>query len=248
MNNNSNNSDGTIPEKVLELLPWYAIGNLSVDDQAFFEKALVSYPSLREQLDLEKQMQKAVSEDHSLLDKNALAPTDERLKSVLNLIDAEEAQNNISDANVSNSLFDKAKNLIGSFLPSKDGMPQYTRAASVGVLVLSVAVLTAFVAPLFSDKSDFVPASAVIHPADVQSTPSLINSAKTSLLVGFKGSSIELGDNIVLKGKVLKIESVPDKEGIYQIIFKDAMNAQQIKETIDALNAKEKVWFAGEEY
>ena len=244
MNNNTNNSEGFIPEKVLELIPWYAIGKLSVDDQVFFEKALVSYPSLRKQIEIEQQMQQAVSADHSILDKSAIAPTEERLKSVLNMIDAEEARDNSKQ---SNSILDKFKSAFDVLMPSTNGMPQYARLASVGILVLSVAVLTAFVAPLFNDKSDFVPASAVTQSKANQ--PTLTNSTKTTLLVGFNGSSVELGDNTVLKGKVLKIESVPDKEGIFQISFKETMNNEQIKQTIDSLLAqKEIIWFAGEAF
>lgn len=248
MNNNTNNSDGSIPEKVLELIPWYAIGKLSVDDQAYFEKALVSYPSLSKQLETEQQIFEAVSADHTILDRSAIAPTEERLKAVFNMIDVEEARSNAENTESSDSLLDKIKNSFEVIFPSSNGLPQYARVASVGVLVLSVAVLTAFVAPLFTDnKSDFTPASAVTQSNINQ--PSLINSTKTTLLVGFNGTSVELGDNTVLKGKVAKIESVPDKEGIFEISFKKSMNADQIKETIDSLLAqKQLIWFAGEAF
>ena len=244
MNNNTNNSDGPIPEKVLELVPWYAIGKLSVDDQALFEQALVSYPSLREQLDIEQQMQAAVSADHSILNKSAIAPTEERLKSVLNMIDIEEA----SQSQVQNvSMLDKLKSMFDSIIPSANGVPQYARVASVGILVLSVAVMTAFVAPLFNDKSDFIPASAVTQ-SDINK-PALTNSTKTTLIVGFDGTSVELGDNTVLKGKLSKVESVPDKDRMFQISFKETLSADEIKQTIDALLLqKEQIWFAGEAF
>ena len=244
MNNNTNNSDSAIPEKVLELIPWYAIGKLSVDDQAFFEEALVSYPSLREQLDFEQQMQSAVSADHSLLDKSAIAPTEERLKSVLNMLDIEDAQDTSAP---SISVFDKLKTVFASIIPSANGTPQFARVASVAILVVSVAVMTAFVAPLFNDKSDFVPASAETQTNTNQ--PVLTSAVKTTLLVGFNGSSIELGSNSVLKGKLSKIETVPDKDRMFQISFKQSLNADEIKQTIDALlMQKELVWFAGEAY
>lgn len=244
MHNNTNNSDGLIPEEVLELVPWYAIGKLSVDDQALFEEALVSYPSLKNHVEIEQQMMQAVNADHSLLSKSAIAPTEERLKSVLNMIDIEESR---TDSVQDSSIFAKVKNAFDSLIPSSNGVPQYARVASVGILVLSVAVMTAFVAPLFSDKSDFVPASA--ETQSKTNEPAVVNAAKTTLLVGFNGSSVELGENTVLKGKLIKVESVPEKEGMFKISFRDSLNANQIKETINSLLAqKELVWFAGEAY
>lgn len=248
MNNNTNNSNRDIPEEVLELLPWYAIGNLSVDDQAFFDKALLKYPLLEDALKQELQAIETVSADKSILDLSAIAPQDERLKSVFNMIDLAETQEQASSNSVkSNSILDKLKSAFDTLMPSAGGMPQYARLASVGILVLSVAVLTAFVAPLFTDKSDFVPASAVTQPGDEQST--LINSSSTVLLVGFNGTSVELGNNEILKDKLLKIQTVPDKEGIYQISFKQPLSNAEIKETIDALlKQKQLVWFAGESF
>ena len=246
MNNNTKNSDGAIPEKVLELIPWYAIGKLSVDDQALFEEALVSYPSLQELVEFEHKLIQSVSADASLLEKSAIASTEERLKSVLNMIDVEDAKEQ-SHKQHSNSLIDKLKSALDLLVPSQNGAPQYARIASVGVLVLSVAVLTAFVAPLFTDESEFTPASAITQPNDV--SPSTVSGSQTTLLVGFKGTSVQLGDNDVLKGKLLKIESVPEKEGIYQISFKKAMSSEETKKVIDALLIqKELVWFAGEEF
>lgn len=248
MNNNTKNSEGIIPEEVLELVSWYAIGKLSVDDHALFEKALISYPSLQQELELEQQILNVVSTDHSVLDKSVIANQDERLKSVLNMIDVAEAQDqskNDSGLSRETSFVDKIKGVFDSLIAGSTVMPQYSRVASVGILVLSVAVMTAFVAPLFTDKSDFTPASAVAQ-AD-EDRPSLINAAQTVLLVGFKGTSNELGNNNVLKGKVLKIETVPEKENMYQISFKKNMNDSEVKKTIDALTAqKELIWFAGE--
>ncbi|MGK0271445.1 MAG: hypothetical protein ACI88H_002104 [Cocleimonas sp.] len=250
MNNNTKNSNSDIPKELLELVPWYAIGKLSVDDQAFFDKALVEYPLLEELVTQELQIIETVSVDNSLLDLSAIGAQEERLKSVFNMIDIAEAEdlksNQANNLSTSNSLLDKLKSFLGLSINS-DGMPQYSRAASVAVLVLSVAALTAFITPLFDDKSDFIPASAVSQPSNDQNT--LTNASKTVLLVGFKGTSRELGDNNVIKGKLSKIESVPDKEGIYQISFNKIMSTAETQKTIDALLAqKELIWFAGEEF
>ncbi|MGK0272814.1 MAG: hypothetical protein ACI88H_003490, partial [Cocleimonas sp.] len=112
---------------------------------------------------------------------------------------------------------------------------------------LSVAVLASFIAPKHSDTSVFIPASAVTQPTDNQA--SLVNAKNTILLVGFKGTSAELSNNDALKGKQIKIESPPDKDGFFQISFKDSMSKDEIKQTLDALLAqKEIIWFAGEAF
>ncbi len=247
MNNNTKNSKNIIPKELLELVPWYAIGKLSVDDQAFFDEALRKYPLLEDLIAEEQQMMQLVSENESVLDKSAIANQDERLKSVFNMIDIAESQEQIRElTEASSSVFDKLKNLLG-LSPNAEGTPQFARAASVAVLVLSVGVLTAFVAPIFTDKSEFVPASASSQVNNQQTIAA--NSTKTVLLVGFKGTSTELGNIKILKGKLAKIESVPNKEGIYQISFKKMMSSAETKQTIDALlSQKELVWFAGEEF
>ena len=52
-----------------------------------------------------------------------------------------------------------------------------------------------------------------------------------------------------LKGKLKKVESVPGKEGMYQITFNKKMNEAQIKEVLSSLSSnKELIWFAGEAY
>ena len=250
MNNNTKNTNYEIPEEVLELLPWYAIGKLSAEDQVIFEKALLIYPVLEKQLEQELQMIEIVSADNSLLNLSVISPQEERLKSVFNMIDIAEAQDQYKDhieSDNANSLFEKFKNIFDTLMPTAGGMPQYARVASVGVLVLSVAVLTAFVAPLFTEQSEFLPASANSQ-SGVEKT-SLINSSTTVLLVGFNGTSIELGNIEILKDKLLKIQTVPDKEGIYQISFKQPLNDAEIKQTIDALlKQKELIWFAGESF
>ena len=249
MNNNTKNSNSDIPEELVKLVSWYVIGKLSVDDQAIFDEALMRYPLLEELVAEEQRMMQIVSANESVLDKSAIANQDERLKSVLNMIDVAESQEHIRESSKitsSISIIDKLKNLIG-LNSTAEGVPQYARAASFAILVLSVGVLTAFVAPLFTDKSDFVPASASNQISPNQTT--VASSSTTVLLVGFKGTSVELGGNQVLKGKLAKIESVPDKEGIYQISFKKMMSSAETQETIEALLAqKNLVWFAGEEF
>lgn len=251
MNNNTNNTDRNIPEAVLELLPWYATGKLSAEDKIVFDKALAKYPLLEELLEQEIQLIEAVAVNKSLLNTSAIASQEERLKSVFNMIDVAETQSDVRGLNQSNetgSLLEKLKGAFGALISNSDGSLQYARVASIGVLVLSVAVLTAFVAPLFNQSSDFVPASAQVKLNNDEQLVSA-NSSKTSLLIGFNGTSIQLGNISVLKDKLLKIESVPDKEGIYQISFKKTLSPEEVKQTINLLlKQKDLIWFAGEEF
>ena len=246
MNKNTKISNSDIPDEVLELIPWYAIGKLSVDDQAIFQAALLKYPLLEARVQQEQQMIKMVSADKSLLEKSALVQPEERLKSVLNMIDVAETQHQSSQPSEDESFIAQLKNTIVSWVSTPKAASQY---ASVTVLLLSVAVLTAFVTPLFTgDKNEFIPASAVSQN-DVESKRIFVNSSNTVLLVGFNGTSAELGNNAVLKDMLFKIETVPDKKGMYQISFKKPLSDEKIKQTIDALTKqKDLVWFAGEKY
>ena len=249
MNKNTDNQE--IPDEVLELLPWYATGSLSPADTNFFEQALSDYPSLRVRLEQEHEMIQIVSKDNSLLDLSLLEPQEERLKAVFNIIDAEpKPQKQDTLINTEESLFDKIKQGFNSFLGADgDGFSQYARAGSVAVLVISLAVLTAFIAPLFNQSSDFLPASSGANTKENTTSENVSKNLTTILLVGFKGSSVDLGANKVLENKVAKIESIPTKEGMYQISFKNKLNEAETKEIIAALMAqKELVWFAGEEY
>ncbi len=245
--NNTNNTS-YIPKEALELIPWFAIGKLSEDAKDFFEKALLSHPSLQKLLQTEKQMIELVSADKSLLDRSVIAPKEERLKSVLNVIDnLETATKAHSESNVRQSLFEKLKNTFFSLIPISDSKPQYAQFASVSALVLSIAILASIVNPSTIETSEFIPASAVTQATENQA--SLVSATKTILLVGFHGSPEELSNNDALKGKQMKIDSPTDKEGFFQISFQDSMSKDEVKQTLDALlKQKESVWFAGEAF
>ncbi|WP_299871788.1 hypothetical protein [uncultured Cocleimonas sp.] len=250
------NNTTNIPEEVLQLVPWFAIGKLSEEDKAFFENALLSYPSLQEQLNLEKQMIDLVSEDSvllnyadgSLVDKSVIAAPEERLKAVFNVIDnLEPATKAQRQSDATGSLVERLKNAFDSLIPNLGIKPQYARFASVSVLALSVAVIASIVIPSKTETSDFTTASAVTQPIDNQEK--LASTTKIVLLVGFNGTSEELSNNDVLKGKQIKIGSPADNNGFYKISFKDSMTADEVKQTIDALLAqKETIWFAGEAF
>lgn len=248
MNINTKNSENEIPQEILELLPWYVSGQLSTEDQAVFQNALIKYPELKEELEQEQRIVKHVSLDKSLLELSAIAHTDERVKSVLNLIDAIEPSvesNIVSKTDESRSILDSLKNALIGVLATTLRSTKLTRVASLGALVLSVGVLTAFVAPIFTDQSEFIPASV--------GSKTLVNEqsvfSKTQLLVGFKGTIDELKNNLVLDGKQFNIVKVPEKEGMFQIKFVQKMSEEELEVlTHSLLKNGNGVWFAGEAF
>lgn len=237
--NNSGNAD--IPEEVLALLPWFAIGKLSIDDKHMFEKALLKHSSLKNQLEQELQLIETVSNNRFLFDSSAVFSNEERLKSVFNMIDVQGHRSEGKKSSSSNSLVEKLKLTFATLMSKQNGVSNYARFASIGFLVLSVAVLTTFVVPSFNHTSEFTLASATSETTEKQAT--------TLLLVGFNGSSQQLENNEVLKEKLLKVELAPQGAGIYQVTFKKILTAEEIKQTIDALQQQEElVWFAGEAF
>ena len=239
-----------IPEDILGLIPWFAINKLSSEDQIIFESALIDYPSLKQQLEDESKMIAKITANNSIYYNTIFGSSEERLKTVWNIIDKPETSTATKISNkesLNSNLFAKLKNIVNVLIPNHHSMPQFARVAGLGGLVLSVAVLTTLAKPLFTHTSDFVPASAVTQPTANQ--PSEESTTQTILLVGFNGSSEELSNIDALKGKQLNIESPPDKEGFFQVSFKQAMDSNEIKTTIDALlKHKEAVWFAGEAF
>ncbi len=100
----------------------------------------------------------------------------------------------------------------------------------------------AFVAPLFTEKNEYTPAAA-------KSANVINNQSTTILLVGINGSMDSLQSHPLLKGKLKKVESVPGKEGMYQISFNTKLSDTQVKEVLSSLSSnKELIWFAGEAY
>jgi hypothetical protein len=235
-----NTKNKKVPDRALELMPWFAIGELSSDEQVYFEEALVEFPELQRLLDQERKMIHMVSEDKSLLDLSVLEPTEERLKSVLNQIDSM-TSNEEANGRGKLNLFDTLKQALSSWLPSDLNILANARVASAAVLVVTIAVMMAFVAPLFNQEQ-FTPASAV--------DPETNNPVSTTmLLVGFNGSSVELGAYPAFRDKLAKIETVPNKKGMYKVSLNQKLSAVEMKELLTTLEAQtELVWFVGEAF
>ncbi|KAG1658147.1 Thermophilic serine proteinase [Nymphon striatum] len=204
MNIDTKNND--IPERALELLPWFVTNQLSSEDKAYFNEVLQANAALETLVKEEREIFNLVVEDKSLLGLSTLESPEARLENVFKQIDnLPVADPQITSTNASESFVDKLKNTISSWLPTTFGVTDYARFASVALLVISLSVLMAFVAPLFNEKNEFTPAAA--KSADV-----INNQSNTILLVGINGSMDSLQTHPLLKGKLKKVESVPGKK------------------------------------
>ncbi len=234
---NIDTKNNQIPEEVLELLPWFAIGGLSSEEHSYFQEALLKFPKLQQLLDQEREMIRLIAEDSSLLEISSLEPAEQRLKGVLNRIES-----NIVNEEESLSTTGKIKKMLDSWLPDSLGASQFSSFASVAILVVSLVALAAFIAPLFTQESNFTPASAVVTKA---TSP----ASATILLVGFNGSSKELSTYPLFTNILATVEPVSGKKGMYQVSLNKKLDEQQVKGLIAKLVAqKELVWFAGEAF
>lgn len=240
---NIDTKNNEIPERALELLPWFVTGQLTSEDKAYFKEVLQDNSALESLVDEERNVFNLVTEDESVIGLSTLASPESRLENVFKQIDnlsVETPQSNPAGDN--QSFIDKLKSTISSWVPARLGITEYARFASVALLVISLSVLMAFVAPLFTDKNEFTPAAA-------KSANVINNQSTTILLVGTNGSMDSLQSHPLLKGKLKKVESVPGKEGMYQISFSQKLSNTQVKEVLSSLSSnKELIWFAGEAY
>ncbi len=236
---NTDTKNNEIPEKALELLPWFVTGKLSPEEYTYFTEELKNNSALESMVEEERNVFNLVTEDKSLIGLSTLAPPESRLENIFKQIDNLPADTPTAS---NTNLIDKFKNIISSWIPTSFSTTEYARFASVSLLVVSLAALMAFVAPLFTEKSEFTPATA--------KTANIINEQLTTvLLIGTSGSIDSLQSHPLLKGKLKKVESVPDKEGIYQISFNKKLSKTEVKDILSSLSAnKELIWFAGEAY
>ena len=240
---NIDTKNNEIPERALELLPWFVTGQLSSEDNAYFKEVLHSNSVLESLVEEERNVFNLVIEDKSLMGLSTLASPESRLENVFKQIDniSVETPSSIS-TNENQSFVDKIKSDISAWVPATFGVTEYARFASVALLVISLSVMMAFVAPLFTADSEFTPAAA-------KSAEVVNDKSTTILLVGTNGSMDSLQSLPLLKGKLKKVESVPGKEGMYQISFNQKLNNAQIKEVLSSLSSnKDLIWFAGEAY
>jgi len=232
-----------IPERAIELLPWFVTGQLSSEDKAYFKEVLQGNSALESLVDEERNVFNLVAEDKSLIGLSKLQSPESRLENVFKQIDNTSVETPLNNQVSENQSFaDKLKSAISSWVPATFGVTEYARFASVALLVISLSVFMAFITPLFTEKNEFTPAAA-------KSANVISDQSTTVLLVGTNGSMDSLHSHPLLKGKLKKVESVPGKEGMYQISFNQKLSNAQIKEMLSTLSSnQELIWFAGEAY
>ena len=240
---NIDTKNNEIPERAIELLPWFVTNQLSSEDKAYFEEVLQENSALDSLVEEERNVFNLVTEDKSLLGLSTLAPPESRLENVFKQIDNMSLETPLNNpAGDKQSFMDKLKSTLSSWIPATFGVTEYARFASVALLVISLSVLMAFVAPLFTENNEFTPAAA-------KSANVISDQSTTILLVGTNGSLDSLQSHPLLKGKLKKVESVPGKKGMYQISFSKKLSNTQVKEMLSSLSSnKELIWFAGEAY
>ncbi len=108
-----NTKNNEIPERALELLPWFVTGQLSSEDNAYFEEVLQGNSALESLVDEERNVFNLVTEDKSLIGLSILRSPESRLENVFKQIDNTSVEiplrNSVGD---NKSFLDKLKNTI----------------------------------------------------------------------------------------------------------------------------------------
>lgn len=230
-----------IPEEAIQLLPWYAIDQLTMDQQDYMEDALLKYPELQELLKLEYQMVQTLKEKEELFYLSSVNSADERLKGLLksNQLDA---VNEIKESSTSASLSVLAttRSFFSSLMTGTMTKKQYLGFAAISTL--SIALLFAFISPLIDQKNTFYPAYKG-STVDKSATDSL------TLLLGLNIDSNNPKLIQLLSGLNVKLSEVAGKEGMYRMTFTKKPSPVELKKIIGKLSTqKELIWFVGESY
>jgi len=236
MKNNTNKNQDL--NRATELLPWYAIGKLSPDDLNFMNEALVSYPELKKQLDVEKAAIQLVKNTPDILSYSALKTPQDRLDNVLQQLMPQD--NNVEQAHVPSP--NRIKQFISKLFPTSEQFGGYSYAGFAVVLLSSVFALN------YTFNNVDTKQEGVFYPASKQAATELKNkSDATVLLLGVNGK-LDSPQLLKLLQKVnAKISAVLDKAGMYRLTLDKKLSSITINTLLDELRAeKELIWFAGE--
>ena len=233
MNNKDNNNQ--IPVRALELLPWYALGLLEVEEKQYLEKALLEFPELQEHLKTENEMVQHLREEKELFSLSAIENREERLGQLLK---REEFQPKVSGQQET-TINTKLVKFIKALFLGNMSKPQYVGFAAI--TTLSIALLFAVTTPLLESKSTFYPASTKSDEGTTE---------KNTLLIGL---SVEPNDPRLLKllkKYDIKTSSIAEKDGMYRLSFtNNKPNAADLDKLLLTLSKqKELIWFVGEAY
>jgi len=229
MKKNTNKSK--VPEKAIQLLPWYAMELLSPEETDYIEKTLLEYPELQAQLKAEHDTINFLKEEQGLFYLAKIDTSEDRLENVL--ADIKLTTNKQS---IKNKLITFASSLITGNL----ARTQYIGFAVISTI--SIALLFAFVAPLLDQQNTFYPAST--QPIE-ESYP----SKSPDLLLGLNVKPDDPRLLVLLKEIKAKATAIQGKKGMYSVTFVKKPSSSELKTLLGKLSAnKELIWFVGEAY
>jgi hypothetical protein len=229
MKKNTNNNQ--VPEKAIQLLPWYAMGLLTPEENNYIEKKLLEHPELQMQLKEEHETIHFLKEEEDLFYLSKISSSENRLEQIL--------KRKILTTNKL-SIKDKLVTFIRSLVSGNLAGTQYVGFAVISTI--SIALLFAFVAPLLNQQNTFYPANS--HSSDKS------HALKTpDLLIGLNINSDDPRLLLLLKDIKAKANSIPGKKGMISINFINKPSPSELKKAIKKLSAnKELIWFVGEAY
>lgn len=231
----NNKSQGEIPTEAIKLLPWYATGWLSPKERNYVKKVLAEFPELQELVVTEHKIIQLIKENESILEESLLAPTEQRLETVLKQL-KDQPRHELTPQTIPV----KIKSFIEAFLFGGASKAQYAAIATISIL--SIALLFAFISPLINQSN-------VFYPASLEDSRNEQSTNTTVLLVGLNTDTNNPTLVKLLEESHAIINAVPGKDGMYRIHLPTKLNPGQTENLINKLSVhKELFWFAGEAY
>lgn len=232
----------TTKQEVINLLPWYNLGELSGDEKQMVEKALIDDPSLKEHLLIEQSMVALIKEDKTLLDQSLFDDTQSRLDGVLAKIDLLEGvqQTSKTKSNTTTtvekiSLFSQLKTKFDDLLTSSS--QNFTYAVFAALTVVQLGLLVFFIVPSVNMEGE---GEYYVASADVQTlgTPSkaLTKKGGTVLLISVPGH-IKL-DYITSLSSDVRIDLLPSTDGYYRVHVSKKLSETELQELKNELSKK----------
>lgn len=233
MSNKDNNNQ--IPVRVLELLPWYALGLLEAQEKQFVEKALLEFPELQEQLKAEHEMVQYIQEEKETFSLSAIENREERLEQLFKREEFQSKKTKQQEATINTKL----TGFFQALFSGRMSKPQYMGFAAV--TTISIALLFAFAMPLLEYKSTF-------YPAAIESDEG--KSDKSTLLIGLSVAPDDPRLLKILNNYNVKTTIIAGKDGMYRLSFtKNKPNAADLDKLLSTLSKQtELIWFVGEAY
>jgi len=230
-------NNNQIPEEALRLLPWYATERLTPKEKSFVEDALLKFPELQEQLKLEHEIILFLKEEEECFSLSAIESSSERLTALMN---SEEFNTDKAiTPQPKYAIISQVERFVRSLMSGNMSKIQYVGFAFVATL--SIALLFAFVAPLVNQNNTFYPASTESNETSHTNT--------TELLIGLNVSPDDPRLAKAFNGLHVKTIAVPEKEGMYRMIFSEKLSPPVLEKLLLDLAADKKlVWFVGEAY